>query len=55
MVVVFILSLWALTATVLWLRCDEKRRDLKTDLAQMMHDHDIDACELRRSSEHFDR
>jgi len=44
-----VVGLWAITATYLYSRADEDRRDLLTDMAQQIHDGRVKRKHLRRS------
>jgi len=43
---------WALFATWRWDVERDKRRDLHTDMSQLLHDEQITKADLRRSKDH---
>lgn len=44
-----VFPLWAVVMTLLYFREQEYRRDVLTDMMQLVHDYDVDYDELRRS------
>ena len=44
-----VFPLWAVVMTVLYYREQEYRRDVLTDMMQLVHDYDVAYDELRRS------
>jgi len=43
---------WAILATILYYKEQQYRRDVLTDLVQLIHEYDIQRDELRRSVEY---
>ena len=48
----YIVAGWALAATYLWLREDQRRRDFQTDMFQLIYDYDVSSDELRRTRDY---
>jgi hypothetical protein len=48
----YIALVWAIGATSLWLREDQRRRDFQTDMLQLVHDYDVTFDELRRTQKY---
>jgi len=51
-VVYLITFAWAMLASILYFWADEKRRDLATDMNQLLYDDKVSLGDLRRSKHH---